>query len=99
MKPGSLLRAKAKPVSLFVGHDGCTARGYSILDGEHVTSIKTAALAALLLSGCLTHLPPAGHTHMQIHWAAGYEAAAREAAAHQKPLLVCLVAGELDGLC
>jgi len=64
-----------------------------------VTSIKPAALAALLLTGCLSHLPPAGHAHMQIHWASGYQAAARQAQAEHKPMLVCLVAGEIDGLC
>ena len=64
-----------------------------------MTARKTAALAVLLLSGCLSHLPPAGHTHMQVHWAPGYSAAAHEAQARGKPLLICLVAGELDGLC
>jgi hypothetical protein len=66
-----------------------------------VTSIKLAALGLVLLaSGCFpTHLPPSSHEHMQIHWTAGWKDAAREAAARDKPILVCLVAGEINGLC
>ena len=54
---------------------------------------------ALLLAGCLTHLPPAGKTHLQIHWQPDYAAAQREAQGTGKPMLVCLIAGEIAGLC
>ena len=57
-------------------------------------------IVATITAGCLTHLPPrASDAHMQIHWAASYETAQAEAAASHRPLLACLVAGELDGLC
>jgi hypothetical protein len=61
-------------------------------------ALLTSSLG-LLASGCLTHLPPAGHGHMAIHWGASYEAACDEAARTHRPLLVLLVAGEIDGLC
>ncbi|MSP60068.1 MAG: hypothetical protein EXR72_06940 [Myxococcales bacterium] len=55
--------------------------------------------ASLLLSGCLSHLPPVKHTHRGIHWAADFDAAMREAARTDRPILACLVAGEVDGFC
>jgi hypothetical protein len=58
-----------------------------------------ASLLSLLVSGCLTHMPPVGDRHMKIHWAPDWEVAARQAAAEGKPVLVCLVAGEITGLC
>lgn len=58
-----------------------------------------ALICCLFVTGCLSHMPPASLEHMQIHWAADYESAAREAAAHDKPMLVCLIAGQIDGLC
>jgi hypothetical protein len=65
---------------------------------------RTLTWSALLVSlfvdaGCLTHLPPSGHLHMAIPWRATYAEARDEAARTQRPLLVLLVAGEIDGLC
>jgi hypothetical protein len=57
------------------------------------------AVTSLLLAGCLSHLPPTTHAHMRIHWSSDYAAAAREAARTDRPVLACLVAGEIDGLC
>ena len=57
------------------------------------------SLAALLLSGCLSHLPPRSTTHLQIHWARDFSAAAAEAEESHKPILACLVAGQIDGPC
>jgi len=56
-------------------------------------------LASLLLGGCLSHMPPARHDHMRIHWARDFDAATREARRTNRPILACLVAGEIDGLC
>jgi hypothetical protein len=58
-----------------------------------------AILVSLAASGCLSHIPPVGDAHMKIHWAPGWEAASREAALRDKPLLACLIAGEITGLC
>jgi hypothetical protein len=62
---------------------------------------RLAALALTVFAiGCFpTHIPPAGHQHMQVRWAASYRAAADEAQRTNKPMLVCLVAGEVDGPC
>jgi hypothetical protein len=59
----------------------------------------TLALAALAFTGCITHLPPLGTRHLDIHWRPGFAAAQAEATATRKPLLVLLVAGELAGPC
>ncbi len=57
------------------------------------------AVALLCAAGCFSHMPPAGHAHMKIHWASSYEAAAVQARATGRPLLVLLIAGKIDGLC
>jgi hypothetical protein len=57
------------------------------------------ALASLLLAGCITHLPVRTREHLQIPWAASFDAAQARAAAEHKPLLVLMIAGEIDGLC
>ncbi len=56
-------------------------------------------IAALSVAGCITHLPPRGLTHLQIHWQPSYDAALAEAGRAHKPLLVLLIAGELAGPC
>lgn len=58
-----------------------------------------APLALLALTACITHLPPRSTTHLQIHWAPSFEAAAARAAQTGKPLVAVLAAGERDGLC
>ena len=55
--------------------------------------------AALLLAGCITHLPPRSTTHLQIAWQPSFDAAARVAAATGKPLLAVLAAGQIAGPC
>ena len=57
------------------------------------------ALCALLLAGCITHLPVRTREHLTIHWAHGFDDAQREARALDRPILMCLVAGEIDGPC
>lgn len=57
------------------------------------------ALPALALAGCLTHLPPVSEKHLEIRWAPSFPAAQARAIAERKPLLVCLVAGEIAGPC
>ncbi len=59
-----------------------------------------AAAGALLASaGCITHLPPMTDAPLSIHWAEDFAAAQARAEAERKPILVCLVAGALDGPC
>ena len=58
-----------------------------------------AVVAVMSLTGCLSHLPPAGHKHMEVRWEANYEAAAARAQREGKPIVACLIAGEIDGLC
>ncbi len=60
---------------------------------------SSLALVALTATACLSHLPPAGHKHLAVNWQPSYAAAQAEAQRTGKPMLVCLVAGELDGLC
>jgi hypothetical protein len=60
---------------------------------------RVSLLPALALAGCLTHLPPVSQKHLDIHWAASFDAAQVRAVAERKPLLVCLVAGEIAGPC
>jgi hypothetical protein len=64
-----------------------------------ITLTRALLLGSLLAAGCLTHMPPAAHTHMQIHWAADWDSAAAEAARSGRPILACLVAGQIDGAC
>ncbi len=56
-------------------------------------------LVVLFVTGCLSHLPPIAHTHMQIHWAKDYAAAAEQARSQQRPILAVMAAGQIDGLC
>lgn len=63
------------------------------------TVVASLLAAALALSGCATHMPPRALHHLKIHWSADIAAAQRDAAAQQKPLLVVLVAGPIDGPC
>ena len=57
------------------------------------------ALCAVALTGCLSHMPPVSLKHMSVHWAESFDAAQSRARAENKPILVCLVAGEISGLC
>ncbi|MCA9695741.1 MAG: hypothetical protein R3A51_19660 [Nannocystaceae bacterium] len=62
------------------------------------------ALACLTLSdaGCATHVPPnalAEKRYLEIAWQPDFVTARARAAALGKPMMVALVAGELDGLC
>jgi hypothetical protein len=56
--------------------------------------------AASLATGCITHLPPPPRMcHMRVHWAQDFAAAQARAQVENKPILACLVAGKIDGLC
>lgn len=58
------------------------------------------ALALLVTTGCLTHVPVSpAMPHLGIHWVNGFGPARAKALAEGKPLLVILAAGERDGLC
>jgi hypothetical protein len=57
------------------------------------------AFVALLLAGCITHLPPRTREHLTISWARGFDDACRRAASERKPILAILVAGQIDGPC
>jgi hypothetical protein len=57
------------------------------------------ALSLVLSTGCITHLRPVGHDYLRVNWAPNFEAAQARATEERKPLLVCLVSGELDGPC
>ena len=58
------------------------------------------AALPLVLAGCLAHMP-ADHdpAHLRIRWRSGFEEAARQAAESERPLLVCLVAGNILDSC
>jgi hypothetical protein len=62
-------------------------------------TLAARLLPFLFVTGCLSHLPPRSTAHLQIHWAADFEAAQKEAQATGRPILACLVAGEIAGLC
>lgn len=57
------------------------------------------AVATLLLAGCITHLPVRTREHLGIPWARDFADAQQKAQAAGKPILMCLVAGEIDGPC
>lgn len=54
---------------------------------------------ALLATGCVTHMAPINAKHMQIRWQRDFESARAEAQRSGRPMLVTLVAGDLQGLC
>lgn len=63
-------------------------------------------LATSLLSGCVSISNAIGtwpvtdsHHHREISWRFDYEAANREAEASGKPVLLILMAGDIDGEC
>ena len=53
----------------------------------------------ILLAGCITHLPLRTQDHLRMRWAPSFEAAVAEAQRTGKPILACLIAGQIDGLC
>ncbi|MBX7097392.1 MAG: hypothetical protein K1X89_06760 [Myxococcaceae bacterium] len=62
--------------------------------------LPAVAVTGVLLAGCLTHMPVAAEKrHLKIHWAASFDEARASASAQHKPVLLCLVAGKIDGLC
>ena len=64
--------------------------------------VRLAALALLTIATACTHTPPpdrAQRGYLQIHWMPSWEAARAEAKRSDRPILVVLAAGELDGLC
>ena len=60
---------------------------------------SSLVVCALFAGGCLSHLPPARHEHMRIQWQPSFAAAQARAQRENRPILACLVAGELDGWC
>jgi len=54
---------------------------------------------AMLLSGCITHLAVRTRDHLRIAWARDWDDAAARARLEHKPILMILVAGQIDGLC
>ena len=67
---------------------------------REATMRRTFSLAALLLAGCLTHLPPPpSHCQMRVRWAKDFDAAQARAVAEQEPIVAVLAAGALDGPC
>lgn len=50
-------------------------------------------------SGCATHMLPRAHEHMKVRWAQSFDAAQAEAQRENKPLLVVMAAGDVDGPC
>lgn len=58
------------------------------------------ALWPLALAGCLAHMPAdSDPAHLHIRWRPDFEDAARQAACSRRPLLVCLVGGDLLDSC
>lgn len=61
---------------------------------------RFAVLLPAFLAGCLSHLPPDGDPqHLQIPWSTNFEASQREAQRSGKPMLVCIIAGDLTKRC
>jgi hypothetical protein len=62
--------------------------------------MKRVLLAiSLTLFGCITHLAVRTRDHLRIAWARDWEDAAARARRENKPILMVLVAGEINGLC
>ncbi len=56
-------------------------------------------LALFAASGCITHMAPVNAKHMKIRWQRDFETARAAAQDSGRPMLVTLVAGDLQGLC
>jgi hypothetical protein len=57
-----------------------------------------ACLASLVLTGCLTHIPPNNNLkHMAIDWAPDFASAQERALATGKPILMVMAAGQITG--
>ena len=66
-----------------------------------ITSMMMTATmtAAMLTAGCITHLPVRTTDHLRIAWARDFSDATERAQREGKPILMLLVAGQIDGLC
>ena len=61
---------------------------------------RMGALAiCITLSGCITHLGVRTRDHLRIAWSSGWDDAQARAEREHKPILMCLVAGQIDGPC
>ena len=58
-----------------------------------------ALAISITLTGCITHLPVRTTDHLRIAWARDWDDAASRAQRENKPILMLLVAGQIDGLC
>lgn len=55
---------------------------------------------ALLMSGCLSHMPTdTNPVHLRIAWAHDFAAAKESANATHKPILACMVGGDILDQC
>jgi len=58
------------------------------------------AVLPLLMAGCLTHMPfDSDPVHLHINWHASYEDAERAAVTSRRPVLLCLIAGDIVEHC
>ena len=74
----------------------CDTRHTVCTDGRPMARLLAFAM---LLSGCITHLAVRTREHLRIAWARDWDDAAMRARAQGKPILMVLVAGQIDGLC
>lgn len=61
--------------------------------------MRLLLLLCLALCGCLTHIQPAHHEHLQLGWTTDYAQGLARAQLEHKPVLLVLAAGALDGPC
>jgi hypothetical protein len=62
-------------------------------------AIAITSMATMMLAGCITHLPVRTTDHLRIAWARDFSDASQRAQREGKPILMLLVAGQIDGLC
>ena len=60
---------------------------------------RAAIAITLMTAGCITHLPVRTTDHLRIAWARDFADASERAQREGKPILMLLVAGQIDGLC
>lgn len=58
-----------------------------------------ALTISITLAGCITHLAVRTRDHLRIAWARDWDDATARAQRENKPILMILVAGQIDGLC
>ncbi len=67
---------------------------------ESMKRLAVCAIALTMIIGCLSHVAPDSQPdHLQLAWAPDFGAAVKRAADEKRPILLCMIAGDVEKRC